>query len=55
MELEGGSRGREQEKHRGRKVEREGVTRESWRGSEGERRVIMNREKDIDREGEKGK
>ena len=42
----GGMRGREQEKHRGRKVERE---------SEGERRVGGNRKKDIDREGEKGK
>ena len=38
-----------------RKEEREGVTREPWRESEGERRAGGNRKKDIDREGEKGK
>jgi len=31
------------------------VTRESWRESEGESRVGGNREKDIVREGEKGR
>ena len=31
------------------------MTRESWRENEGERRVGGNRDKDIDREGEKGK
>ena len=31
------------------------MTRESWRESDGERRARGNREKDIDREGEKGK
>ena len=36
-------------------MEGEEVTRESWREREGERRARGNREKDIDREGEKGK
>lgn len=35
--------------------EREGVTRESWRESDGGRRVGENIEKDTYREGEKGK
>lgn len=36
-------------------IERGGVRRESQRENEGERRAGGNREKDIDREGEKGK